>query len=135
MNPSHGGYMKKRIVALSVFLVVFVLAIALFATAADDYKVIKNAIKSSETSATGQKSVQWFKILVTEKDGSKEKVKISLPISLVEMMINACPEEKFEVDHGCQIDIRKIWNELKKAGPLALIEVEDHGETVKIWFE
>ncbi|MBU4404847.1 MAG: hypothetical protein L6428_05030 [Candidatus Aminicenantes bacterium] len=127
--------MKKRIVALSVFLVVFVLAIALFATAADDYKVIKNAIKSSETSATGQKSVQWFKILVTEKDGSKEKVKISLPISLVEMMINACPEEKFEVDHGCQIDIRKIWNELKKAGPLALIEVEDHGETVKIWFE
>lgn len=127
--------MKKRIVALSIWLVVFVLASALFAAAADDYKVIKNAVKSSETSATGQKSVQWFKILVTDKTGDKEKVKISLPISLVEMMINACPEEKFQVEHGCQIDIKKIWNELKKAGPLALVEVEDHGETVKIWLE
>jgi len=127
--------MKKRIVVLAIGLVVFVLAAALFATAADDYKVIKNAVKSSEASATGQKSAQWFKILVTGKNGEAEKVKISLPISLVEMMINACPEEKFKVDHGCQIDIRKIWNELKKAGPLALVEVEDHGETVKIWFE
>jgi len=127
--------MKKRIVALSICLVVFVLAAALFAAAADDYKVIKNAVNGSATSATGQKSVQWFKILVTDKDGGKEKVKISLPLSLVEMMINACPEEKFKVENGCQIDIRKIWNELKKAGPLALVEVEDHGETVKIWFE
>ena len=127
--------MKKRIVALSIWLVVFVLAAALFAAASDDYKVIKNAVKSSETSATDQKSVQWFKILVTDKAGDKEKVKISLPISLVEMMINACPEEKFKVEHDCQIDIKKIWNELKKAGPLALVEVEDHGETVKIWFE
>jgi hypothetical protein len=127
--------MKRRIVALSFWLVVFVLASALFAAAADDYKVIKNAVKSSEISASGQKSVQWFKILVTDKAGDKEKVKISLPISLVEMMISAGPEEKFKVDNGCQIDIKKIWNELKKAGPLALVEVEDHGETVKIWFE
>ena len=79
--------------------------------------------------------MQWFKILVTNKDGDKEKVKISLPISLVEIMINSCPEEEFKVDHGCHIDISKVWNELKKAGPLALVEVEDHGETVKIWFE
>jgi hypothetical protein len=127
--------MKRRIVALGIWLMVFVLAAALFAAAADDYKVIKNAVKSSETHATGQASVQWFKILVTDKAGDKEKVKISLPISLVEMMINACPEEKFKVEHGCQIDIKKIWNELKNAGPLALVEVEDHGETVKIWFE
>jgi hypothetical protein len=127
--------MKKRIVALSIGLAVFILAAALFAGASDDYKVIKNAVKSSETSASGQKSVQWFKILVTEKDGSKEKVKISLPISLVELMINACPEEDFKIEHGCHIDIKKVWSELKKAGPLALVEVEDHGETVKIWFE
>ncbi|MEI6614929.1 MAG: hypothetical protein WCL37_08525 [Chrysiogenales bacterium] len=127
--------MKKITVWLAVLLFGFVVVTGLFASTADDYKVIKNAVKSSETSATGQNSVQWFKIVVTGKDGSKEKVKISLPISLVEMMINACPEEKFEVEHGCRIDIKKIWNELKKAGPMALVEVEDHGETVKIWFE
>jgi len=131
--------MKKRIAVLSVgvavFLIAFVMAAGLFATADDDYKVIKNAVKSSEGSGANRNDVHWLKIVVSDKAEAKEKVKISLPISLVEMMINACPEEKFGVEHGCQIDIRKIWNELKKAGPLALVEVEDHGETVKIWFE
>jgi hypothetical protein len=127
--------MKKRIVVLSVCLVVFVWAAVLFAASADDYKVIKNAVKSSDTSASGQKNAQWFKIVVTGKAGTREEVKISLPISLVEIMVEACAEENFEVDHGCRIDIKKIWNELKKAGPLAMIEVEEHGETVKIWFE
>ncbi|MCX6553493.1 MAG: hypothetical protein NTZ12_00535 [Candidatus Aminicenantes bacterium] len=131
--------MKKRIAVLSVcvavFLIGFVSAAGLFATADDDYKVIKNAVKGSEGSQANRNDVHWLKIVVSDKAEAKEKVKISLPISLVEMMINAYPEEKFRVEHGCQIDIRKIWNELKKAGPLALVEVEDHGETVKIWFE
>jgi hypothetical protein len=131
--------MKKRIAVLSVGLVVFlfafVLASGLFATPADDYKVIKNAVKSSQSSGGGQNEVHWLKIVVNGKDGNKENVKISLPLSLVELMINACPEEEFKLEHGCQIDIRKIWNELKKAGPQALVEVEDHGEIVKIWFE
>ena len=70
-----------------------------------------------------------------DKNGEHEKVKITLPISLVEIMMNACPEKEFNIDHDCDIDIRKVWNELKKAGPQSLVEVEDHGETVKIWFE
>ncbi len=107
----------------------------IFAEAADDYKVIKNAVKSPQSSRTGQTGVKWFKILVVGKDGDHENVKITLPVSLVEMMINACPEKRFKIDHGCQIDIRKVWNDLKAAGPLALVEVEDHDETVKIWFE
>jgi len=131
--------MKKRIAVLSiglvVFLIAFVMAAGLFATAADDYKVIKNAVKTSESPGAKQDNARWLKIVVSGKDGDRENVKISLPLSLVELMINACPEEKFRLEHGCQIDIRKIWDELKKAGPQALIEVEDHGETVKIWFE
>jgi hypothetical protein len=125
--------MKKGIVGLGVCLFVLALAAGLFASAADDYKVIKNAVKSQEASRPGQKSVQWFKILVTGKD--QEEVKISLPVSLMEIMVNACPDKKFDVDHGCQIDIQKVWNDLKAAGPLALVEVTDHGESVKIWLE
>ena len=49
--------------------------------------------------------------------------------------MNASPEKKFHVENGCEIDIRRVWNELKAAGPLALVEVEDHEETVKIWLE
>ncbi len=127
--------MKKRIVGLAVCLIVLVMAVALFASSADDYKVIKNAVKSQESPKSGQKNVQWFKILVTGKDGDQEKVKVSIPVSLVEIMINACPDKKFNVDHGCQIDIQRVWNDLKAAGPLALVEVTDHGESVKIWLE
>ncbi|HUU05387.1 MAG TPA: hypothetical protein VMZ49_05835 [Patescibacteria group bacterium] len=127
--------MKRIFVGLTVLLIGFVMVAGIFAEAADDYKVIKNAVKSPESSRAGQKGVHWFKILVVDKDGDHEKVKITLPVSLVEIMMNACPEKKFKIDHGCQIDIRKVWNDLKAAGPLALVEVEDHDETVKIWFE
>jgi hypothetical protein len=131
--------MKKRISVLSIGLAVLLLAFAmtagLFASAADDYKVIKNAVKGPETAKAGQKGVQWFKILVVGKDGDDEKVNITLPISLVEIMIKACPDKRFHVEHGCEIDIQKVWSDLKAAGPLALVEVVDHGETVKIWLE
>jgi hypothetical protein len=127
--------MKKNTVWLVVLLVGFVMAAALFAGAADDYQVIKNAVKKSETATVGAKNVQWFKIRVTGKNGDQEKVNLTFPVSLVEMLLNSCPQEKFPAGHGCEIDIRRVWNDLKKAGPLALVEIEDHGETVKIWLE
>ncbi len=127
--------MKKKIVVSSFCLVVFFLAVVLFADAADDYKVIKNAVKGQGAPAAAGKNAQSFKIVVTGRAGAREEVRISLPISLVEMMIAACPEEKFKVDHGCDVDIRKVWDMLKTAGPMALVEIEADGETVKIWFE
>lgn len=131
--------MKNRIVVLSLGLVVLllgsVMASGLCASAADDYKVIKNAVERRENASAGRSEVRWFKVEVTGRDGEREKVKITLPVSLVEMMVNACPDEKVRFDHGCQIDIRKVWNDLKKAGPLALVEIEDGQESVKIWFE
>lgn len=131
--------MKKKIVVLSVGFALLLLAACaaqgLSAAAADDYQVIKNAVKSQEPSRAGHKSAQWLKILVTGRNGDHEKVKITLPVSLMELMIKSCPENKFNVDHGCQIDLQRVWNDLKAAGPLALVEVEEHGETVKIWLE
>lgn len=127
--------MKRTHVWLVVLLAGFIMAAGLFASAADDYKVIKNAVISPDASRAARQNLQWFKIVVTGRDGDHENVKITLPISLVEIMLNACPEKKFAVDNGCQIDIKRIWNDLKAAGPLALVEVEDHGERVKIWLE
>lgn len=126
--------MKKRFAGLFVFALALALAAGLLASAADDYKVIQNAVHSPEASKAGPKA-QWFKILVVGKDKDGERVKITLPISLVEIMMDACPEKKFHVEHGCDIDLRRVWSDLKAAGPLALVEVEEHGETVKIWLE
>lgn len=127
--------MKKRIVGWLLVAFVFAAAAGLFASAAEDYKVIKNAVQSPAASRPGGKATQWFKIAVFARNGSREKVKITLPLSLVESVLNACPEKKLRVENGCDIDIQRVWRDLKAAGPLALVEVEEEGETVKIWLE
>ena len=127
--------MRKNKFWLVALLVGSVMAAGLFAAAGDDYQVIKNAVQKSQATPGGVKSLQWLKIVVTGKDGSGEKVKITLPVSLVELMLNACPEKKFNVEHGCEIDIQRIWNDLKAAGPMSLVEIEDHGESVRVWLE
>lgn len=127
--------MRKNTLWLVALLVGAMMTAGLFAGAADDYQVIKNAVKKSQAAPAGARSPQWLKIVVTGKEGAGENVKITLPVSLVELMFNACPEKKFSVEHGCEIDIQKIWNDLKAAGPMALVEIENHGETVKIWLE
>ncbi len=127
--------MKKNTFWLVALLVGSLMAVALFAGSADDYQVIKNAVRKSQATPVGGKNLQWFKIVVTGKEGAGENVKITLPVSLVEMMLNSCQEKKFNVEHGCEIDLRKVWNDLKAAGPMSLVEIADHGETVKIWLE
>ena len=127
--------MKKNTFWLAALLIGGVMTAGLFAGAADDYQVIKNAVKKSQAAPGAARSAQWFKIVVTGKDGAGENVKITLPVSLVELMLNACPEKKFCVEQGRTIDVQRIWNDLKAAGPMALVEIEDHGETVKIWLE
>ncbi len=127
--------MKKKIFWLVVVLVGAVMTAGLYAGADNDYQVIKNAVKRSDTPVGGAKNVQWFKIVVTGKNGDKERVKLTLPVSLIEMMVNSCSQEKFHAAGNHEIELRRVWEDLKKAGPLALVEIENEGETVKIWLE
>lgn len=127
--------MKKTIFWLVVALVGSLMAAGLYAGAADDYQVIKNAVKKSDASPVGAKNVQWFKIVVTGRNNGKENVKLTLPVSLIEMMLTSCPQEKLHAAGNREIELRRVWEDLKKAGPQALVEIEDEGETVKIWLE
>ncbi len=127
--------MKRMFFWVVVLLAGSILAAGLYAGAADDYQVIKNAVKKSESSPGSGGNVQWFKIVVTGKNGGKEKVKLTLPVSLIEMLANSCPQEKFHAAGNREIELRRVWADLKKAGPMALVEIEDQDETVKIWLE
>lgn len=127
--------MKKMTVGIMALLLVPALAAGLFAGRNDDYKVIKNALHGVADGGGGRQQARWLKIEVQGGKRDGENVKITLPVSLMEMIIRSCPEKRFHVDRGCDIDIQKVWSDLKAAGPLALVEVEEHGETVKIWLE
>jgi len=102
---------------------------------AEEYKVIKRAVNDKKTVGTSNE-VTWFKLEVTDKGANKAKVKINIPLSLVEMIAD-CEKEAIDLDlkDKCKISLKTILKELKKNGPLTLIEAEGDKELVKIWFE
>jgi len=101
----------------------------------DDFQVIKKAVKENPSYEQG-KEVKWFKVLVTDTRTNKDKVRVTLPISLVELLLNCSHEKHFRFrDKECDIDFRELFIELKKLGPMVLIEVFDEDEIVKVWLE
>ncbi|MGB3860658.1 MAG: hypothetical protein WA915_01135, partial [Candidatus Aminicenantaceae bacterium] len=78
----------------------------------------------------------WFKVLVTDAQTKKDKVKITLPISLVEIFMKCADNKNLKIDREeYDIDLKELFAELKKVGPMALIEVYENDEIVKIWLE
>jgi hypothetical protein len=128
--------MKK---VASLVLILFVLGVILpgllLADSKDDIQTIKKAVKKNPKYKAGEE-VKWFKVLVTDNETKKEKVKITLPICLIEILLECVDEEDLKIDEDeCDIDLKKLFAELKRLGPAVIIEVTEDDETIKIWFE
>ncbi|MGD2086198.1 MAG: hypothetical protein PVH61_08445 [Candidatus Aminicenantes bacterium] len=122
---------RKRNLLLVIFLMVTFMAATLpVLGSAEDYKVIKRAVKNKKTTD----EVTWFRLEVTDKAAKKAKVKIRIPLSLVELFAD-CEKEAIDLKDKCKISLKTILKELKKNGPMTLIEAECDKELVKIWFE
>jgi len=126
---------KVAILVLVVIIIAFLLAIFALAESKDDIQAIKKAVKENPNYEAG-KEVKWFKVLVTDDKTKKDRVRITLPISLVEVFIK-CAEDKHMKIHRdeCDIDLKELFKQLKEMGPMAFIEVYEDGETVKVWLE
>ena len=124
--------MKRNLILMIFVMVVFMAATLPVLGSAEEYKVIKNAVKNKNTGG----DVTWFRLEVTDKTAKKTKVKIKIPLSLVEM-ISDCTDDVIDIKTKTKtkVDLKKILQELKKHGPMTLIEVDDEDELVKIWFE
>jgi hypothetical protein len=123
----------------SLVMVVFVLGVFLpnliLADSKDDIQTIKKAVKKNPDYKAGEE-VKWLKVLVTDDETKKDKVKITLPICLVETLLECIDEEDLKIDRDeCDIDLKELFKELKKLGPTVLIEVYEDGETIKVWLE
>jgi len=127
--------MKKIALALAVVLVLGLAAAPLAAIDNKDLQVIKKAAQEDPASAPGR-TPKWFKILVQEGPTNKETVRVTLPIALVELFIKSSRNHcvRFH-DSDLDLDLAQVWDELKKMGPMAIVEVQDHGERIKIWLE
>ena len=127
----------KKLAVLTVVIVVLGLALVGFARAEsrDDIQAIKKAVKENPNYEPG-KEVKWFKVLVTDNKAGKDKVRITLPLSIVEAFVKCADNDHVKLDHGrTDIDFGQLLVELKKVGPMAIIEVFEEDETVKVWLE
>jgi hypothetical protein len=130
--------MKRAIFAAIAVLAVLAIgasAAPVIAAHEDDFKAIQKAVKQNPAYEEG-KEVHWFKVLITDSKSNESKVKITLPIALIELILSCDDTRHVKVDGGkCEVDLKALWAELKKAGPMALIEIEDDGAVIKVWLE
>lgn len=123
--------MKKQFVM--VFFMVLILIFGVYTlngSFSEDYKVIKKAVKGKKI----VKDVTVLKILAKDNFSGKVKIKLTIPITLIEML-SECSNGSIRFNSHCRIDFRAIFKELKKMGPYCLIEIDDEDESVKIWLE
>ncbi|NIM57470.1 MAG: hypothetical protein GTO16_00805 [Candidatus Aminicenantes bacterium] len=126
---------KVASLALILFVLGVILPSFLLADSKDDIQTIKKAVKKNPKYKPGEE-VKWFKLLVTDNETKKDRIKITLPISLIETLLECVDEEDLKIDEDeCDIDLKELFAELKRLGPGVLIEVTEDDETVKIWFE
>jgi hypothetical protein len=126
---------KLTVLMIAIVALVFVLGTLVQAEGPDELQAIKKAVKENPNYEPG-KDVKWFKVLVTDNKAGKDKVRITLPLSLVEAFVKCADDDHLKLDHGqTDIDFGQLLAELKKVGPMAIIEIFEEDETVKVWLE
>ena len=90
---------------------------------------IKKAAKSEK-----EECLTVFRILVTDNKAKKVKVKLTLPITLVNWSGDHC-HGRIDLGDGCHLDLGSIVKKLKRGKSFSILEIDDGDETVKIWFE
>ncbi len=130
--------MKRTTIVIMALFALGALAAPAVAANSKDFKVIQNAVKRAPAAEKGERGneVTWFKVLIQDTRSSEARVKLTLPIALIEVLLACGDGRRFHVDDDhCEIDLRAVWNALKKAGPLALVEIKDDGAVIKVWLE
>jgi hypothetical protein len=83
----------------------------------------------------------WIHVEVDEAGADETRVRLNLPLSLVQVALDAAPDKIVkeghlhlgDTDHDVDVeDLRRAWRELRDAGDAELLSVEEKDETVSI---
>jgi len=99
--------------------------------------VLVAALVAGTTATAG--SSRWIHVRVVEDGLAGEKVNVNLPLSVVNIAIEAAGEEAFIAEHVridehdvSIVDLRRMWNELRDVGDAELVDIENRDERVTI---
>ncbi len=128
--------MNKPALAVLAAICLGVLAAPVPAAAKDnDFKVIQRAVKRNPAYEPGREA-RHLKILIVDLKNREERVSVTLPLSLIELILGCADSRHFKVgDGGCEIDLKALYRDLKKAGPARLIELRGEDGLIRIWIE
>jgi hypothetical protein len=127
--------MKKTAVAILAVIALTFLAAPVLRAVTNDFQAIQKAVKQNPAYEEG-KEVKWFKVLITDTKTGKDKVRVTLPLALVEALVKCADDKHMKFnDEKCDVDLKMLFAELKKVGPMALIEIMDEGALIKVWLE
>jgi len=126
---------KAAILIVVIILLSLLLAPALVADSSDDIQVIKKAVKKNPAYKSG-KEVMWFKLLITDNRTKKDKVRMTLPVALVEYFLKCAEDKHMRIKRDdCDVNLMDLFRDLKKLGPMSVMEIYEDGVTIKVWFE
>jgi len=126
--------MKRTAIMIMVLLALGLAAPAVSAHG-DDFQSFQKAVKRNPHYEEGRE-IRWFKVEIRERHSREAGLKISLPVAIIELVLSCGDTRHVRFDDGdCEVDLRALWKELKKAGPMALIELRDDDALIKIWLE
>jgi hypothetical protein len=126
---------KTSLFILVVFVSVMFLPSFVLAKEDFDLKTIKKVVKKNPRYKRGKES-QWFKLLIMDGDCKKDKLEITLPLSLVDLLFECTKDKKMNIDCGdYDLNLRKLYKELRRRGPRSLIEFRGEDGVLKIWLE
>lgn len=97
----------------------------------DDLSVIKKAVRGGP-SCESEKSVKWFKVLITDKASRRDVVRINLPIFVAKHWGYGSKDKH----RRCESDeAGAAIRELKKTGSLTLLEILGDDAKIIVWLE
>ncbi len=123
------------LILVIVVALLFFLTSVLLADSRSDIQTIKKAVKKNPALQSG-KEVKLFKVLITDNVTKKEKVNITLPVAVIEAFVKCTEDKRLRIHSDeCDIDLKELFQELKKLGPTSIIELYAEEATIKVWLE
>ncbi len=91
------------------------------------------------TSTVSAAEPSWLHVQVTETGAKESKVSVNLPLALLDIAFDMAPDEhikggRVKIGQGDVdlADLRRMWAELKKAGDMEFVTVEEKDESVRV---
>jgi hypothetical protein len=126
---------KTSLCILIVFILLIFVSSIVLAKEDFDLQTVKKAVKKNPKYKKGRE-VQWFKLLIMDGNCKKDKLEITLPLSLVDLFFECTKDKKMNIDCGdYDLNLRKLYKELKRRGPKSLLEIRGEDGVLKIWLE